>query len=85
LILLGVPTISRVYGMTIRMFFKEPGDPQFDARYGGQVDAVGVGSLERIRGREPPQRAARLGSGRRLAGGGKLAWFRGRRRLAYAA
>ena len=51
LILLGVPTISRVYGMTIRMFFKEPGDPQFDARYGGRAS-------EGCRG------AARVGGGR---------------------
>jgi hypothetical protein len=31
------------------------GIPQFEARYGGQVDVAGVGALERIRG-EPPQR-----------------------------
>jgi Domain of unknown function (DUF4160) len=42
-----VPTISRFYGITIQMFFKEHGVPHFRARYGGQIAVFAVESLER--------------------------------------
>ena len=45
-----VPTISRFYGITIQMFFKEHGVPHFHARYGGQVGVFTVESFERLRG-----------------------------------
>jgi hypothetical protein len=48
-----VPTISRFYGITIQMFFKEHGVPHFHARYGGQVAVFTIESLERIRGKLP--------------------------------
>ena len=54
-----MPTISRFYGITIQMFFKEHGVPHFHARYGGQVAVFTVESFERIRG-ELPLRAERL-------------------------
>lgn len=54
-----MPTISRFYGITIQMFFKEHGVPHFHARYAGQVAVYAVESLERIRG-EIPGRADRL-------------------------
>jgi Domain of unknown function (DUF4160) len=54
-----VPTISRFYGITIQMFFKEHGVPHFHARYGGQAAVFTVESFERLRG-ELPGRAERL-------------------------
>jgi len=54
-----VPTISRFYGITIQMFFKEHGVPHFHARYGGQIAVFTVEPLERIRGELAP-RANRL-------------------------
>jgi hypothetical protein len=54
-----VPTISRFYGITIQMFFKEHGVPHFHARYAGQVAVFTVQPLERIRGQLAP-RAERL-------------------------
>lgn len=54
-----MPTISRFYGITIQMFFKEHGRPHFHARHGSQVAVFNVESFERIRG-ELPQRAERF-------------------------
>lgn len=54
-----MPTISRFYGITIQMYFKEHGIPHFHARYGGQAAVYAVGALERIQG-ELPSRADRL-------------------------
>jgi hypothetical protein len=54
-----VPTISRFYGITIQMFFKEHGVPHFHARYGGEVAVFTVEPFERIRG-GLPRRAERL-------------------------
>jgi Domain of unknown function (DUF4160) len=54
-----VPTISRFYGITIQMFFKEHGVPHFHARYSGEVAVFTVESLERLRG-GLPVRAERL-------------------------
>jgi hypothetical protein len=54
-----VPTISRFYGITIQMFFKEHGVPHYHARYGGQIAVFTVESLERLHG-ELPRRAERL-------------------------
>ncbi len=55
----GMPTISRFYGITIQMFFKEHGVPHFHARYGGQIAGLTIESIERIRG-QLPRRADRL-------------------------
>lgn len=54
-----MPTISRFYGITIQMFFKEHGVPHFHARYGGQVAVFALEPFECIRGDLPP-RAERL-------------------------
>jgi hypothetical protein len=54
-----VPTISRFYGITIQMFFKEHGVPHFHARYGGQTAVFTVEPTEPLRG-ELPRRADRL-------------------------
>lgn len=54
-----MPTISRFYGITIQMFFKEHGIPHFHARYGGQIAVFTVEPVERIRG-ALPRRADRL-------------------------
>jgi hypothetical protein len=48
-----VPTISRFYGITIQMFFKDHGVAHFHARYGGQIAVFRVEPLEVIRGRLP--------------------------------
>ena len=55
----SVPTISRFYGITIQMFFKEHGVPHFHARYGGQTAVFTVEPTEPLRG-ELPRRADRL-------------------------
>ncbi|MEX2196251.1 MAG: DUF4160 domain-containing protein [Thermoleophilaceae bacterium] len=54
-----MPTVSRFYGITIQMFFKEHGIPHFHARYAGQIAVYSVGPFERIRG-QLPTRAERL-------------------------
>lgn len=54
-----MPTISRFYGITIQMFYKEHGVPHFHARYSGQTAVFTVDPLEAIRG-ELPIRANRL-------------------------
>jgi hypothetical protein len=54
-----VPTISRFYGISIQMFFKEHGVAHFHARYGGQIAVFTVESLELLRG-ELPRRHERL-------------------------
>jgi hypothetical protein len=54
-----VPTISRFYGITIQMFFKEHGVPHFHARYGGQIAVFTVEPLGVVRG-GLPRRAERL-------------------------
>lgn len=54
-----MPTISRFYGITIQMFFKEHGVAHFHARYGDQIAVFTIEPLERIRG-ALPRRADRL-------------------------
>jgi hypothetical protein len=54
-----MPTVSRFYGITIQMFFKEYGVPHFHARYGGRIAVFTVEPLEAVRG-ELPRRADRL-------------------------
>lgn len=55
-----MPTISRFYGITIQMFFKEEhGTPHFHARYGGQIAVFTVGPPALIAG-DLPRRAQRL-------------------------
>jgi hypothetical protein len=50
-----VPTISRFYGITIQMFFKEHGIPHFHARVGGQMAVFAVDALEVLRGELAPR------------------------------
>jgi hypothetical protein len=54
-----VPTISRFYGITIQMFFKDHGVAHFHARYGGQIAVFTVEPLRCLRG-SLPRRAERL-------------------------
>jgi hypothetical protein len=54
-----VPTISRFHGISIQMFFKEHGLPQFHARYGDRTGVFTVQPVARVRG-ELPRREERL-------------------------
>lgn len=54
-----MPTISRFYGITIQMLFKEHGVAHFHARYGGQIAVYSVEPLALVRG-ALPRRADRL-------------------------
>lgn len=54
-----MPTISRFYGITIQMFFKEHGVPHFHARYGGDMAVYAMETLDRLAG-EIPERTERL-------------------------
>jgi len=54
-----MPTISRFYGITIQMFFKEHGVPHFHARYGGDMAIYTIGTCDRLAG-EIPARTERL-------------------------
>ena len=54
-----MPTISRFYGITIQMFFKEHGVPHFHARYSGDSAKIEIATGEVIAG-WLPGRALRL-------------------------
>lgn len=45
-----MPTISRFYGIFIRMYFREHGVPHFHAIYGEHVASYSVDSLRRLEG-----------------------------------
>ena len=47
--------ISRFYGITIRMYFREHGPPHFHAYYGGAQALVRMEDLVVMRGRLPPR------------------------------
>jgi Domain of unknown function (DUF4160) len=57
--LVGVPTISRFYGIVIRMYFSDHAPPHFHAVYSGEEAVIAIDSGEVIRGRLP-DRALRL-------------------------
>ena len=65
-----MPTISRFYGITIQMYFKEHGVAHFHARYGGQIAVFAVDPLELVRGRLPRHAERLLRGVGGLASGG---------------
>lgn len=54
-----MPTITKFYGITIRMFYREHGIPHFHAVYGGKNAVFVIATLEMIEG-ELPRRAQRM-------------------------
>src|SRR3954465_12817897 len=54
-----VPTISRFYGIVIRMYFADHAPPHFHAVYGGEEAVIAIATLEVLRG-TLPDRALRL-------------------------
>lgn len=48
-----MPTISRFYGIVIRMYFSDHAPPHFHAVYGGEEAVIAIGSGALIRGRLP--------------------------------
>jgi hypothetical protein len=54
-----VPTVSRFFGITIQMFFKEHGTAHFHARYGGKIAVYTIEPLDVVRG-QLSRRADRL-------------------------
>lgn len=54
-----MPTISRFYGIVIRMYFSDHAPPHFHAIYAGEEAVVAIETGEIIRGRMP-DRALRL-------------------------
>lgn len=54
-----VPTISRFYGIVIRMYFADHPPPHFHAVYSGEEAVIGIESGDVLRG-SLPERALRL-------------------------
>ena len=54
-----VPTISRFYGIVIRMYFADHAPPHFHAVYGGEEAVVAIADCSVLRG-GIPDRALRL-------------------------
>ena len=54
-----MPTISRFYGIVIRMYFSDHAPPHFHAVYGGEEAVIAIESGTVIRG-GLPERALRL-------------------------
>jgi hypothetical protein len=54
-----MPTISRFYGILIRMFFNDHAPPHFHARYGEFEATIDISTLEVIQG-QLPDRALKL-------------------------
>jgi len=50
---LGVPEVSRFFGISIRMYFDDHNPPHFHAIYGGTEVEVGIDPLTVLRGRFP--------------------------------
>lgn len=53
-----MPTISRFYGIVIRMFFDEHAPPHFHAEYGDFTAEIAVPSLQVLRGNLPKRALA---------------------------
>jgi len=54
-----VPTISRFYGIAIRMYFADHAPPHFHAVYAGDEAVIAITTLEVLRG-ALPDRALRM-------------------------
>jgi len=54
-----VPTISRFYGIVIRMYFADHAPPHFHAVYAGEEAVIAIATLEVLRG-ALPDRALRM-------------------------
>ena len=54
-----VPTISRFYGIVIRMYFADHAPPHFHAVYAGEEAVIAITTLEVLRG-ALPDRALRM-------------------------
>ncbi len=52
-----MPELSRFFGITIGMFYREHGRPHFHAAYGGNTISVEIDSLI-VRGEFPPRAQA---------------------------
>ena len=50
-----MPELSRFYGITIRMYFREHGPPHFHAEYGKQEALVRLQDLAILKGSLPPR------------------------------
>lgn len=55
----GVPTISRFYGIVIRMYFADHAPPHFHAVYAGEEAVIGIATGATLRG-SLSERALRL-------------------------
>ena len=54
-----MPTISRFYGIVIRMYFADHAPPHFHAVYAGEEAVIAITTLEVLRG-TMPDRALRM-------------------------
>jgi hypothetical protein len=52
---MGMPVISRFYGILIKMYFKEHGVPHFHALYGEYNGVFDIETLEMMEGDLPPR------------------------------
>jgi len=50
-----MPTISRFFGITIRMYYEDHLPPHFHAYYGEYGAAIAIGSLRVLDGQLPPR------------------------------
>ena len=50
-----MPTISRFYGVVIRMFHNDHAPPHFHAEYAGAAAAISIDGLEVLAGTLPPR------------------------------
>lgn len=50
-----MPTISRFFGIIIRMFYPEHGVPHFHARYGRHTASIAIETLTVLSGSLPPR------------------------------
>lgn len=50
-----MPELSRFYGITIRMYFREHGPPHFHAMYGAEEALVRIDDLAILKGRLSPR------------------------------
>lgn len=50
-----MPTLSRFYGISIQMYFREHGVPHFHAIYGDRRASIAVETLEVLEGSVPPR------------------------------
>ena len=53
-----MPTLSRFFGITIRMYFDDHAPPHFHAYYGGSEAQINIETLEVLEGRLPKRAMA---------------------------